>query len=114
MILGEIDSRGLANLRATLYFINKHLRRFKAWHIVLIYYDGGVFRYVSGNFLGPLFINKATKTSNIDVFAISHGVFNYIKKCFYCYTYIGLVDTGFICNLRDYVCFSHVKKGLIF
>lgn len=62
---------------------------------MLIYYDGSVFRYVPCDLFRSLFIDEATKTSNVYVFSISHGAFYDRKECLYCGLNIRFIDSGF-------------------
>ncbi len=56
------------NVIQSFYSFGEFFRWFKAWNIVSRDDNGFTFRYNPTNFSFPVFDNKATKTSNINVF----------------------------------------------
>ena len=60
----------LLHLIAILDLINENFSRFETGHVMFIYYQGGVARDISGNFFLSLLINKAAKTTDVDVITI--------------------------------------------
>lgn len=74
---------------------------------MLIDYDGRITRDVTGNLFLSLLIDETAETANVDVVAISHIRFHNVKKCFYGGRNICFVNSGFFCDLINYVCFGH-------
>lgn len=77
---------------------------------MLINDDGSVAGNISGNFLLALFINEAAEPTHINVMARSHVGFYDVKKSFNGGGNISFIDSGFLCNLIDNVCFGHGAK----
>ena len=64
---------------------------------MLLYDNGGVFRNITGNFLGPLLIDEATKATYVDILPLRHIVFDHGEEGFHrnlnvCFVYSCLVS----------------------
>ena len=81
---------------------------------MLIYYNGRVTGYIPCNFFLSLLIYEAAKSTHINIVACCHITLHNIEKCFNGCRNICFVDTSFVCNLVDYVCFCHNEWILIF
>lgn len=71
-----------------------------------------VFRDISCNFLRTLFINKAAKTTHINIITFCHRILNDGKEGFYRYLDICLVDSCLLRYFRYYVRFRHLDMFL--
>jgi len=76
---------------------------------MLINHDGRIARNISGDFFLSFLIDKATETSNINIMAVGHVGLNNIEEGLDGSGHIGLVDSCFLRDLVDYVCFGHKK-----
>ena len=97
----------LLHLVAIFDFAYKNLGRLKAGNIVLVNYDGCIARNVPRDFLLPLLINETAKSTNVDILAGRHVLFNYREECFHSRGYISLIYSGLFCDLIDDICFRH-------
>ena len=74
---------------------------------MLIDHDGGIAGNITGNFLLSFLIDEAAKTTHIDVVTVSHVGFYNIEEGLYGSSDIGFVNSGFLCDLINNVCFRH-------
>jgi len=94
-------------LIAVLDFADKNFGRLETWNEVFVDNNGSVAGNISCDFLFPLFVDKASKPTNVNIVAAGHGVLDNGKKGFYGCRYIGFVDSCLVSDLIDYVCFRH-------
>ena len=77
-------------------------------------HNGSIARNIAGYFFLSFFIDEAAETANINIVTAGHVRFDNIEKCFYRCRNICLVDSGFVCDLIDYVCFGHGGEVLVY
>lgn len=100
----------LFHLVAVLDLVDKNLRRLEARDKMLVDHDGSVTRNIPRNFLLPLLVNEAAKSTDVDVLSTCHVLFDNGKECLNRSRHIGLIDPGFFSNLVDDVCLGHGEK----
>ena len=74
---------------------------------MLVDYHRGILRNVPGYFLGSLLINETTEPSHVNILSLGQRVFYHRKKGLKGVRYLGLIDSGLIGDLRNYICFRH-------
>lgn len=72
--------------------------------------NSSIFRDISTYFTCSFFIDKTSKTSDVDIFTAGHGAFDHVKKSFNGSVHVCLINTCFVSNLLNYFCFCHVPK----
>ena len=80
---------------------------------MLLNHNSCVARNVAGYFFLSFFIDEAAKAAHINIMATGHVRLNNIEKCLHGSGNICLVDSGFVCDLIDYVCFGHGGEVLV-
>ena len=91
-----------------LNLVNKDLGRLETGDIVLINHNGCVSRDIAGDLLLSLFVNKASKSTDVDILPAGHRGFYDTEEGFHRSGNIGLVNSGFFSDLVDNVCLGHV------
>jgi hypothetical protein len=76
---------------------------------MLINDDGRVTGDVACNFLLSFFVDETAKAPHINIMAIGHVSFYNIEEGLNGSSYIGFVDSCFLGDLVDYICFGHKK-----
>ena len=94
-------------LVAVLDLVDENLGGLEAGDIVLIDHDCGVARDISGDFLLPLLIDKATESPDVDILAARHRRFDNAEERLYGGGHIGLVNSCLFSDLGDNVCLGH-------
>src|SRR5690349_20450085 len=79
---------------AVLDLVHENFGRLKGRNIMLINHQSCVTRNIPGNFLFTFFVDKASKTTNVDVIATGHRTFDDAEECFDRCCYIGFVYSG--------------------
>lgn len=74
---------------------------------MLIDNDGRVAGNVTSDFLLTFLIDKTSETSDVNILPCGHIIFNNGEKCFNGSRNICFIDSGFFCDLIDYVCLGH-------
>lgn len=97
----------LLYLIAILDLVHEYLSRFETGNVMFIYYQGGIAGDIPGNFFLSLLIDKAAKTSDVDVIAIRHGGFHNAEEGFHRCSYISFVNSGLFSDFVNDVCFRH-------
>lgn len=92
---------------AAFHLLNENFGRFETWNEVLVDHHSGVFRDIPGYFFCSFLIDETTEPSHINILSIGQRVFYYRKKGLKGVRYLGLIDSGLIGDLCNYVCFRH-------
>ena len=71
-----------------------------------------VLRDISCDLFRTFFIDKASKTTHIDVLSICHGILHDCKEGFYRYLDIRFIDSSLLRYFRYYVRFRHLEYVL--
>jgi hypothetical protein len=98
------------DLFAILNLAYEYFCRLKCRDIMLVYDQGCVAGNIPGNLFFPLFVNKATKTTDVNVVAVGHGVFDHAEKGLNRCRHICFVYSCFVGDFVDDVCFGHCIK----
>ena len=72
-------------------------------------HDSRVAGDVAGNFLLSFFVNETAEAPHINIMAVRHVGFYNIEEGLNGSGDIGFVDSCFLCDLVDNVCFGHKK-----
>jgi hypothetical protein len=94
-----------------LDLVDEDLGRLKAWDIMLIDNQSSIPGNIPGDFLLPLFVNKTSKTADINIVTVGHRGLYHAKKGFYGRCNICFINSCFFSYFVYYICFSH---GAIF
>lgn len=97
----------LLNLVTVLDLVHKDLCGFEAGHKMLVDDQSGVAGDVAGYLFLSLFVDKAAKTTDVDVVAIRHGRFHNAEERFHRCGNIGFVYSGLFSDFINDVCFGH-------
>ena len=97
----------LLYLVAVLDLVYKDLGRFEAGHKVLVDHQSGIAGNVAGYLFLALFVDKAAKTTNVDVVAIGHGGFHNAEECLHRCGNVGFIYPSLFSDFIDDVCFGH-------
>ena len=98
---------------AVLDLVHENFGWLKSRYIMLINHQGCVTRNVPRNFLFAFFVDKASKTTNVDVIAAGHRTFDDAEECFNRCCYIGFINPGLFCDFVNNVCFGHCVIFLV-
>jgi hypothetical protein len=92
---------------AILDLIDEDLGRLETGDKVLIDHDGSVTRDIPGNLLLSFLVDKASKSTDIDILAAGHRGFYNAEERLYRGRNIGLVNSGLFSDLSNNVCLGH-------
>ena len=104
----DLFFRQLFYLVAVLDLVDKDLSGLKTGDIVLVNHNSRVTGDIAGNFFLSLFVDKASKSTDVDILSAGHRSFNNTEESFHRGGNIGLVNSGFFSDLVDNVCLGHV------
>jgi hypothetical protein len=91
----------LLNLFAAFNFVHKNLSGFEAGNVVLVNNNGRVARNIARYLFLTFFIDKTSKSTNVNIVPVTHVAFHNSKKCLNRGGYIALVNSGLVCYLVD-------------
>src|SRR5690606_2636674 len=92
-----------------LDLVDEDLGWLEAWDKMLVDNERCVSGSISGYFLLALLVDKTPKPANVDIMPICHRRLNHTKARFNRRRHIGLVNTGFLRNLVNYICLGHFR-----
>ena len=81
--MNDLFFRQLLYLIAVLNLVNKDLGRLKAGDIVLINHNSRVTGDIASNFFLSLLVDKASKSTDVDVLSTGHGSFYNTEESFH-------------------------------